>query len=340
MSSFASPGLANVATVAYRDPSAIARAYGCFGPLHSFHSLVADHLRVHRLGSVQLNRISLTSCMATPHRIAIGDSGELHLLVCFEGHNRIQSHWHASDAKGTSRDLRCQSGGVALLPVGGFVGEGAHHLAVLRFSPTAVAAAGAALAGVEGWTEAQSRAFAQFSPRCLLAGAHQAVALHSLVHSLDQCLGSAPKLVSKLGLDDVILRCVAAWLMPGLSQNDPKRDGEAMACIRRNPDAFDALIDYIRSNLHKPLRLSDLEARSHYSRRALQYAFRQRLGATPKQWIREQRLRQAVAQLREQGPKRSVREVALDCGYRHLGHFSSDFRRLFGCSPSEMRGTS
>jgi AraC-like DNA-binding protein len=339
-SSFTSPGLVHVATIAYRDPYAITQAYSGLGPLHSFRSLVADHLCLHRLGSVQLNRIALTSCTATPHRIAIGDSGELHLLVCFEGHNQIQSLCHASDAKFTSRDLRCNSGSVALLPVGGFVAEGAHHLAVLRFSPTAVAAAGAALAGVEGWTSAQSRAFALFSPRCLPAAAAQALALHSLVRSMDQCLGSDPKLARNLTLDDVILRFVAGWLMPSPWRNGVKRDAQAMACISRSRDSFDALIDYIRANLDQPLRLSDLEARSHYSRRALQYAFRQRLGATPKQWIREQRLRKAVAQLGQPSPKHSVREIALDCGYRSLGHFSSDFRRLYGCSPSEMRGTS
>jgi hypothetical protein len=95
--------------------------------------------------------------------------------VCFEGHNQIQSLCHASDAKFTSRDLRCNSGSVALLPVGGFVAEGAHHLAVLRFSPTAVAAAGAALAGVEGWTSAQSRAKAWFAPWINAWGATQSL---------------------------------------------------------------------------------------------------------------------------------------------------------------------
>jgi AraC-like DNA-binding protein len=156
---------------------------------------------------------------------------------------------------------------------------------------------------------------------------------------MDQCLGSDPKLARNLTLDDVILRFVAGWLMPSPWRNGVKRDAQAMACISRSRDSFDALIDYIRANLDQPLRLSDLEARSHYSRRALQYAFRQRLGATPKQWIREQRLRKAVAQLGQPSPKRLVSEIALDCGYRNLGHFSSDFRRLYGCSPSEMRGT-
>ncbi|MFM9102847.1 MAG: hypothetical protein ACKOPS_16610 [Cyanobium sp.] len=70
---------------------------------------------------------------------------------------------------------------------------------------------------------------------------------------------------------------------------------------RAGGSSFDELIDTIRANLDQPLRLSDLEARSHYSSCALQYAFRERLGCTPRQWIREQRLEQAVAQLEQGG---------------------------------------
>ena len=323
-----STGLAHVATTAYQDPLAIAEAYSRIAPLKGFQSLVADHHCLHRLGAVQINRISLTSCLATPHRIAIGDSGDLHLLVCFNGHNNTQCSRQA---------ISCHSGGAALLPVGGFLGEGSHHVAVVRFKPSALAAAGAAMAGVEGWSSAQSRAFARFPPCSLPADAPQARALHSLVRSLDHCLGINPGLAIQLGLDDVILRSVAAWLMPAVLGDKQRGDRAGTVCTRRSGAPFDALIDYIRANLHQPLRLSDLEARSHYSRRALQYAFRQRLGTTPKQWIREQRLRQAMAQLGEQEKRLKVREVALACGYRHLGHFSSDFRKLYGCSPREVR---
>lgn len=108
----------------------------------------------------------------------------------------------------------------------------------------------------------------------------------------------------------------------------------------RDPEgrsSFDALIDDIRANLHKPLRLSDLEAQSRYSRRALQYAFRERLNSTPKQWIREQRLGRARAMLQSEGKRPTVGEVALQCGYLQLAHFSADCRKRFGNSPSQVR---
>jgi AraC-like DNA-binding protein len=133
----------------------------------------------------------------------------------------------------------------------------------------------------------------------------------------------------------VLLRLVVSWLQPQLLEEtaaDRRRIHR-----RAGGSSFDELIDYIRANLDQPLRLSDLEARSHYSSRSLQYAFRERLGCTPRQWIREQRLKQALVQLEQGGRGRSIRAVALACGYRHMGLFSSDFQKRFGFTPSAVR---
>ncbi|MFM7466124.1 MAG: helix-turn-helix transcriptional regulator [Cyanobium sp.] len=85
------------------------------------------------------------------------------------------------------------------------------------------------------------------------------------------------------------------------------------------------------------MRLSDLEAQSHYSRRALQYAFRERLNTTPKQWIREQRLTLALNALQREGQRPSIRAVALRCGYLSVSQFSHEFKVRFGVPPSQVR---
>ncbi|MFM7641266.1 MAG: helix-turn-helix domain-containing protein, partial [Cyanobium sp.] len=139
----------------------------------------------------------------------------------------------------------------------------------------------------------------------------------------------------RLGAGDLVLRQVAALLDPSLLEERPG-DGERLR-EGQGLSAFDDLIDYIRANLDQPLRLSDLERRSHYSRRSLQYAFRNKLGSTPKQWIRQQRLQAAIDQLRNGDRSWSVQAVALRCGYRSLSLFSADFKRQFGLSPSQAR---
>ena len=56
----------------------------------------------------------------------------------------------------------------------------------------------------------------------------------------------------------------AALLDPELLVVEPADLGRCWE--RDGRGSFDELIDYIRANLDQPLRLSDLEARSHYSK--------------------------------------------------------------------------
>jgi AraC-like DNA-binding protein len=319
------PGLTNLSTACYRHRSDIEHAYNQLVPLRRFHSLVADHLCLHQLGSARLNGITLTSCTATPHRMAIGAANALHLLLGFAGHTRIEV------AQGAA--VHCAAGGAVLLPAAELLIEGCHSVALVQMRPTAVAAAAAAMAGEDNATGTESLAFAQFKPRCLPPAAPQARALHSLLRTIDHSLDAGPQLPECLGFDAAILRSVASWLQPELLRPTPAAGEEG----RSGRERFDTLLDYICANLHLPLRLCDLEARSHYSRRALEYAFREQLGSSPKQWIRKQRLQKAIKELRQRGGERSIQDVALACGYRHRGHFSRDFKLLFGCTPSEVR---
>jgi AraC-like DNA-binding protein len=163
----------------------------------------------------------------------------------------------------------------------------------------------------------------------------QASILFSLLHTIDTFASVDPELPMRLGLEDVILRQVACWLQPELLAAPL---GQACPAVdRRSRAAFNELLDYIRAHLDQPLRLSDLEARSFYSRRALQYAFRDKLNTSPVQWIREQRLSRAMEHLQQEGPAASIQAVALACGYRQTSQFSTDFKRRFGLSPSQVK---
>ena len=79
-----------------------------------------------------------------------------------------------------------------------------------------------------------------------------------------------------------------------------------------------------------------LERRSFYSRRALQYAFRDRLGCTATQWIRIQRLDLAQRLLLNPTPEQTVGQVARTCGYRSHSLFSVEYRQRFLVRPSEQ----
>ena len=160
--------------------------------------------------------------------------------------------------------------------------------------------------------------------------------VRELIEKADRLVEINPIWLDKLQLEDQIYRHLAAMLVPELCQGgavDRLRQRE-----REGRDGFDELIDYIKANLDQPLNLTLLESRSHYSRRALQYAFRERLGCTPTQWIRTQRLDLARQLLENPHPTDSVTSIATATatGYRSLSLFSVDFQQRFHIKPSDL----
>jgi AraC-like DNA-binding protein len=148
--------------------------------------------------------------------------------------------------------------------------------------------------------------------------------------------------LNSLALDQHLLR-----LMGVLALSGGANEGVADPLLRPHAsarDALDDLISYIKDNLDQPLNLTVLQNRSHYSRRALQYAFRERLGCTATQWIRAQRLDLARSRLLAAGPGDTVSSIAQACGYHAMGLFSIDFQQRFHVKPSvllrESRGAS
>lgn len=295
-------------------------------PLKWCRSLESDGAFRHQIGVLALNAITLVSDAGTALEFLVEDTPSLHLLACF--HGRL----HLETAAG---EVTLGPNSCALLPSGFRRGNGHHSLASLAIRPEEVAAAAAAMAGLPAGVALPVRDREIFAPLALAPEHPSTLVLHRLLRHIDACMAVGPKLATLLGLDDVIHRAVAALRHPELLSAEPADLDRWRERIGRN--SFEALLDYIRANLDQPLRLSDLEARSHYSRRALQYAFRERLNTTPKAWIREQRLQQALERFRREGPRPSVAEVALACGYAHVGHFSRDFKATFGINPSHAR---
>jgi AraC-like DNA-binding protein len=145
----------------------------------------------------------------------------------------------------------------------------------------------------------------------------------ALLNSTVVASGSLP---ASLRLDDLLLRLVGLLLGP-LPNEPPLRP-----CA--GGGAFEVLIDWIEANCHRPLSLSDLESQSHYSRRSLQYAFRQRFGCGPMQYIRRQRLALAKQRLLNPRPGTTVTSVAQECGYLSVASFRRDYQQRFGEPPS------
>jgi AraC-like DNA-binding protein len=148
------------------------------------------------------------------------------------------------------------------------------------------------------------------------------------IHGLLLRQGGVPEL---LRLDDLLTRQIVEVLAPALLADRTAPDPEVSDCT------IDALVDWIHAHCHKPISLSDLEERSHYSRRNLQYSFKARFGCGPMQYLRRQRLWLAKRRLTASAESgANVISIALACGYLNLASFSRDFHNAFGVAPSKL----
>ena len=157
--------------------------------------------------------------------------------------------------------------------------------------------------------------------------------LWAFVTFVDQLLGESIYLPESLGLDEQIYRLLALSIynaegLPGKVQKNWE------ASTKRWTDILDDLVDYIRSNAHLNLTLTDLEEQSHYSGRQLQNLFKEKFDCTPLQFVRRQRLSTAMEKLQTADQDDTVTNIARDMGYRYTSNFTCDFQREFGVSPS------
>lgn len=97
--------------------------------------------------------------------------------------------------------------------------------------------------------------------------------------------------------------------------------------------------EFMRSNLGEPLMLHDICGIARASERAVEYAFRDVFGVGAKQYLKLLRLNQVRRDLK--GPLAdalTVKEIAQQRGFWHMGHFTAGYRELFGETPLQTRG--
>jgi len=177
------------------------------------------------------------------------------------------------------------------------------------------------------------------APRVVPAGEaaslHLVERLYRLMAFIDALLLRHGDVAEALRLDDLLLRQIATVLAPALLAEPSPPEAEPSLL------AIDALVDWMHAHCHEPICLSDLERRSHYSRRSLQYIFRARFGCGPMQYLRRQRLWLARRRLEEQAGDQAsasgMADLARSLGYLSLASFSRDFRSCFGVPPSGLR---
>ncbi len=94
-------------------------------------------------------------------------------------------------------------------------------------------------------------------------------------------------------------------------------------------------LDYIEANADRAPTVKDICVASGASYRTLNYAFLERFGVAPKQYLQAVRLDGVRKALRKLGPQRAIIDAANRWGFWHMGQFAADYKRQFGELPSE-----
>lgn len=104
-----------------------------------------------------------------------------------------------------------------------------------------------------------------------------------------------------------------------------------------NPTRY-SFKEIIHARLFDDLSIQDLALLTHLSVSSFKRRFKEVFDDTPARYIKAKRLEKAAELLKRTDDR--ISDVAYDCGFKELGHFSKSFAAHYGCSPSEYRSRS
>ena len=127
------------------------------------------------------------------------------------------------------------------------------------------------------------------------------------------------------GIPTMILK---NWVLSKLKENVPSS--------RLRDIAFRKAIGYLNSCTTDMPTVRELCLISGSSERTLEYAFKEKYGFGPKEFIKKAKLNHVRQEIMNADPNgTNIQNIAHRYGFIHLGHFSSDYKKLFGDLPSE-----
>lgn len=107
----------------------------------------------------------------------------------------------------------------------------------------------------------------------------------------------------------------------------------------RSPRRFDLVKqadEYMRAHLEASITLISLCKALHTSERPLNYGFHEVFGVSPMAYLKTLRLQAVRTQLQRADPAATeIAEIANRFSFQSLGHFSRDYKTMFGELPSE-----
>ena len=126
------------------------------------------------------------------------------------------------------------------------------------------------------------------------------------------------------------LSAVLGNLLPDGDRESPSLGPQRRAWVVREAE------DYMSTYLDRPMTLLEICEVLGVSERTLIYAFRERIGLSPKAYLKSLKLNRLRQDLKTADPReQSVHQLARTWGFDHPGALAADYRRLFGELPRQ-----
>lgn len=112
----------------------------------------------------------------------------------------------------------------------------------------------------------------------------------------------------------------------------PSRGG-----VGAEPATVRRAVEFIDANAHRDVGLTEIAAAARLGVRGLQLAFRRHRDITPLTHLKRVRMERVHRDLQDADPAcgGTVGAIAARWGFTHAGGFSVDYRRIYGCRPSD-----
>ena len=136
---------------------------------------------------------------------------------------------------------------------------------------------------------------------------------------------------------DVPKKAVSGTLIPMLAATLEDLNGrvvEVSKCLNRRLAAVRICEEYMREHVDETVTLLDLSDVSCMRSRSLINAFEAVTGFSPMDYLKRLRLNGVRRALEHGGKHTRIIDVATESGFWHMGHFTTDYRAMFGETPS------
>lgn len=133
---------------------------------------------------------------------------------------------------------------------------------------------------------------------------------------------------------DMLIDLNASRLLVHMLQSEARTVLLKAVRSKEENTTMQALLSYIKKNLHRRIAIKELEKIAHMSRASLFRFFKNEMGISPIEFINSERMKLA-AKLLKQGY--SVIQTCYNTGFRSQAHFIDTFKKQYSRTPSQYK---